>query len=203
MLCESLQIVFWTVSFVCRIYPRRTCTYAHIYTRTHSSQICIFIVHMRSIRQRDESRIVFLAHVNIVCGLSDISGWIYHTVAIHRSASRYISYKNNTRSNANMRKCSRSLYPLFVKNVIYTRYLFSQTLFVVFVEIIHFHTNICHIDLLNSILLNVIAFLYFISKLFILLTERSVGRLLLSIDPTWKKNKIYLKLENITKFYEI
>lgn len=73
MLCESLQIVFWTVSFVCRIYSRRICTYTyihiHTHTRTyahththtdthiqHSFQICIFIVHMRSIWQRDESR---------------------------------------------------------------------------------------------------------------------------------------------------
>lgn len=133
MLCESLQIVFWTVSFVCRIYipGEHARMYTHIYIHTHTYNIlskfafssCICVAF-----GKETNPVVFLAYVNIVCGLSDISGWIYHA-AIHCSASRYISCKNNTRSDANMRKRSRSLYLLFEKNLIYTRYLFLQILY--------------------------------------------------------------------------
>lgn len=166
MLCESLQIVFWTVSFVCRIYSRWTCTYVHIRIYTcnipskfaFSSCICVAF-------GKETNPVVFLAHVNIVCGLSDISGWIYHA-AIHCSASRYISCKNNTRSDANMRKRSRSLYPLFEKNLIYTRYLFLQTLYSLCLWNLYISIRIYvyvyyYINLLNSILLNVIVFLLY------------------------------------------
>lgn len=87
------------------IFPANmhVCTHTHIRIYTcnipskfaFSSCICVAF-------GKETNPVVFLAHVNIVCGLSDISGWIYHA-AIHCSASRYISCKNNTWSDANMR----------------------------------------------------------------------------------------------------
>lgn len=59
MLCESLQIVFWTVSFVCRISPASSTMYVHTHARARSSRICISIVHTHSIRQRDELPLFF------------------------------------------------------------------------------------------------------------------------------------------------
>lgn len=119
MLCESLQIVFWTVSFVCRIYipSEHARSRAQLHTHTfylHLHFHCAYTQHLA----RRRAPIVFLAHEDIVCELTDISGWIYHIVAIHASHwGIHILCKNNTRSGMNMQKCSYVVYYL-EKNLI-------------------------------------------------------------------------------------
>lgn len=123
MLCESLQIVFWTVSFVCRISPTSTRighdvrTYVHTHACAHSSRICIFIVHTRSIRQRDEPPL-FFPHTRIT--FVDLAIFLVEFT----TQSRYIApgiYVRITRDRTRICENARLLYTLFEKkNLMHT-----------------------------------------------------------------------------------
>lgn len=88
--------------------------YVHTHARAHSSRIYIFSVQTRSIRQRDEPPL-FFSHEDNVCGLSDISGWIYHMryIAPHRD----IYVRITAIEDANMRKCSFVVYIIWKKKI--------------------------------------------------------------------------------------